>query len=341
MKSSIIRCFLLAAGFAMLWSCKNHTPVKTEINSNPIFQQEPNLKKVTDQIIKTPEDAALYFRRGGLLHRLRMDSLAINDYKMAVSLDSNKAEYYGAIGEILFENKNLTESVTWIQKAIAKNPEDQKSRLKIAKLFLYIRKYPNAFEQINIVLRKNAYEPEAYFLKGMIYKDLKDTAKAISSFHSALSAAPEYREALVQLGLIYSDKKDPIALKFLDNAFAIDSTDVFPIYAKGVFYQRTNDLVSAKEEFRKCIYRNQHFVDAYFNMGYILMHQDSVQKAYRQYDIATKIDYNNPTAYYNRGLCSEVMDSVQQAIADYRRALALDTAYKSPKEALLRLKVKP
>lgn len=333
---SIIFHLAILAVFAFT-GCDNHANKNTTAGDNAIFKSDPELKKITDQILSSPQDAALFYKRGRLLRRMQQDTLAIRDFKMASSLDTARAEYYSAVGDILFENKDITGSVQWIQKAIKKNPEDQKARLKIAKLFLYIRKYQDAFEQINIVLRKNAYEPEAYFLKGMIYKDLKDTAKAISSFESARSVAPEYKDAAIQLGLIYSNKKDTIALRYLDNAFVLDSTDVFPIYAKGVFYQRTGDYVKAKEQYRRCILLDHRYIDAYFNMGYVLMQQDSVQKAFRQYDIATKIDYLNPTAFYNRGICYELMDSPRQAVADYRRALTLDSNYKSPKEALKRM----
>ena len=328
--------FLLAPFLLLLiMACGNKgSNNNSELITNPVYQSDPELKKITGQISQAPEDAALFYRRGKMLQRMKLDSIAIKDYKRATELDSNKAEYYSAVGDLLFENKDLSGSVPWIQKAIAKNPADTRARLKIAKVFLYIRKYPNAFEQINIVLRNNAYDPEAYFLKGMIYKDMKDTAKAMSSFQTVLNVAPEYRDALIQLGLLYSYKQDPMALKYYDNAYNLDSTDVFPLFAKGVYYQNEKNYEQAKEEYHHCILRNQHYVDAYFNMGYVLMQQDSVQKSLHQYDIATKIDYMNPTAYYNRGVCWQIMDSIKNAVADYRKAIELDSAYKSPKEKL-------
>jgi Tfp pilus assembly protein PilF len=72
-------------------------------------------------------------------------------------------------------------------------------------------------------------------------------------------------------------------------------------------------------------------------MGYILLQEDSTQKAWRQYDLAIKTDPSNPYAYYNRGLCSEIMDSLANAVADYRTAQKLDTSYANPREALKRL----
>lgn len=336
MKSAWIKYFPVVFGLMLFTGCKNGGSSAAD-DSNPIFKTDPGLKVLTEQIHKSPKDAALFFERGNLLHKLQRDTLALKDYKTAAAMDTTKAEYFSTIGDMLFEHKDISGSVEWIEKAIRKNPEDRKAHLKIAKLFLYLKTPERAFSEINIVLRKNPYDPEAYFLKGMIYKDLKDTSKAISSFQTAVQVAPEYREAVIQLGLMYSAKKNPLAIQYLDNAYKMDTTDVFPIYARGVYFQNNNEYAKAKEEYRKCIMRDRHYADAYFNMGYMLMQEDSTEKAWRQYDIVTKIDPLNPTAYYNRGLCSEMMAKVKEAVADYKQAIYLDSAYASPKDALRRL----
>ena len=322
-----------------LAACKGHSPAEAG-NDNPVFQSDPQLKKITDVLIQSPNDAALYVKRGALLHARRMDSLALKDYVRATTLDSSKSEYFSAVADLMFEHKDITGAIAWIQKSIKVNPQDHKSHVKIGKLFLYLKDFPNSIKELDVALRQDVHDPEAYFLKGLNYKYMKDTNRAMSNFYTALNQQPDYKDALVQLGLIYSVKKDSLALRFLDNAYAADSTDVFPLYARGVFFQNNHELERAKQEFRRCVLRNSHFVDAYFNTGYILLRQDSLQKALRQYDIATKIDYANPTAFYNRGFCYEALDSMPQAVADYKRALAMDTSYKSPKEALVRLKVK-
>ena len=320
--------------------CKNNSEKAPEVNNDPVFQSDAKLKEITEEISKNPKDAELYYGRGLMLHKRKFDSLALKDLIMATKLDTTKAEYLSAVGDLLFEDKDINGSVEWIQKAIAKNPGDKKAHLKIAKLLLYVNNYPKAFQEVNTVLMKDVHNPEAYFLKGMLYKNLKDTARAISNFLTSVQESPDYRDAVVQLGLLYSAKKDPIALRYLDNAFKMDTTDVFPIYARGMYYQEKKEYAAAKEEYKICILRDRHYGDAYFNMGYILMQEDSAQKAWRQYNIVTKVDPMNPAAYYNRGLCSEIMDSVKNAIADYKMAAAMDSSYSSPKEALARLKGK-
>ena len=338
MKCASIKYLPVILGFVLFISCKNGTAPAS--NPDPIFSSDPRLKNITEQINKSPKDAALYFERGRMLHRLRIDTLALKDFKTAATLDTSQAQYFSAVGDMLFENKDVTGSIEWIQKAINKNPEDPRAHLKISKLFLCLKDYPHAFSEINIALRHNPHNAEGYFLKGMVYKDIKDTAQALSSFETSRQEDPDYRDAIIQIGLIYSSKNNPIALKYFDDAFSKDSTDVMPVFAKGVFYQNNKEYEKAKEEYRKCVLRNSRYVDAYFNMGYLLMQEDSVEKSFRQYDIVTKISPLNAPAYYNRGLCNEMMGKTKEAMADYRQARGLDTVYVLPKEALKRLGVK-
>ncbi|MGC4058538.1 MAG: hypothetical protein QM743_10540 [Chitinophagaceae bacterium] len=57
-----------------------------------------------------------------------------------------------------------------------------------------------AFTEINTVLRRNPYSGEAYFLKEMVYKNLKDTNKALSSFQTSIQVDPQYQPSFLQLG---------------------------------------------------------------------------------------------------------------------------------------------
>ncbi len=339
LKKIVLLCMPVLLGMLVVTGCKENNS-NIPADNDPIFQQDPQLKSATEEIKKSPKDANVYAERARLLRRMRQDSLAVRDYKSAIMLDSSKAEYYSAIGDILFEAKDLTGSIDWIQKAIKKNPNDRSAHLKVAKMLLYLGQHAKAFAEINIVLREDAHNPEAYFLKGMLYKDMKDTAKSISSFLTAIESDPTYKDAVVQLGLLYSAQKNPIAIQYLENAFKFDTTDVSPIFAMGVHFQNMNDYAKAKEYYRQCIIRDWQFADAYFNMGYVLVQEDSVAKAFRQYDMAAKIDPRNPAAFFNRGLCREMLDSIPQAVKDYQLALSLDPTYNSPKEALARLKRK-
>lgn len=318
----------------LLAACNNET--NNEGTKDPVFA-DPVIMDISKKIDANPDNAALYYKRGLLLQHLEKDTLALTDFKKAVSLDSGKAEYFSAIGDLLFEHKDLSGSVKWLEKALALNPKDATAHLKVAKMFLYLKEYGSALNEINTVLRQDVYNAESYFLKGMVYKDLKDTAKAISSFQTALQMSPEYYDVILQLGLLHSAKKDPIALKYFDNAWQKDTTDMFPIFAKGVYYQNLGDFARAKQFYADVIFHDREYLDAYFNTGYILIQQDSFEKAWRQYDMLTKISPDNAEAYYNRGFASELMNKKPEAVADYKQALIFNEKYQLPREGLNRL----
>lgn len=304
--------------------------------TNPVLLQA-NIKPLTEAIAKDTSKPENWFRRGLALHKLKEDSLALEDFYKAAALDTNEAKYASAIGDLLFEHKDVNGSLKWLQRALRHDSGDPKAHLKLAKLMLFTRDFPSAFNEINIVLRRDTYNPEGYFLKGLIYKELKDTSKAISSFQTVINVAPDYREAFIQLGQMYNLKKNPLGLQYLENAFKLDTNDVLPLYMMGQYYQQMEQYEKAKEQYTRAINYDTQYADAYFATGFILLQQDSLEKARRQFDLVTKMDPGNPGAYYNRGLCSELMNDKLTAAADYRQALTFDKDYEAAKEGLKRV----
>lgn len=332
------RFWALTAAFWVgitLWSCGNAGKNSPEA-SHPDYRL-PGVAELSGKLADHPNDAQLYFQRGKALQKHGRDSLALEDYKNAVRLDSSKAAYYSAIGDLMFEHKDISGSVQWFDKAIRLDPRDPMAHLKFAKILLITKDYKRSFAEINNVLRQDVYNREAYLLKGLAYKDLKDTNKAISSFQTALQVSPEYAEAMVQLGAIYRAKGDPLALKYYGNAFKADTTDVYPLYAQGMYYQDRKEYELAKEAYRNCLHHNRQYADAYFNTGWILMQQDSLQQAIVQFRQATKADPGNAGAFYNSGLCQELLGNNSEAAADYRKALSVDPQYAEAREALARV----
>jgi tetratricopeptide (TPR) repeat protein len=326
-------CTLL--GITLFFACKSRRESTAE--SNSIFYSS-NIRPLTEAIQKDTANAEAWYRRGLSLHGMKQDSLALNDWYHAAALDTNRAEYASAIGDLLFEHKDVSNAAKWLERALRHNPNDIKAHLKIAKLMLFTKEYPKAFSEINTVLRQDAFNPEAYFLKGLVYKDIKDTDKAISCFHTALSTSPDYREAAIQLGQLYTLRKNDLGLQFYEKAFKIDTSDVFPLYAKAMYYQAKNDYEAAKAEYTRCIEHDTQYADAYFGMGFVLLQQDSLEKARRQFDHVTRIEPGNARAYYNRGLCSELMGDKDAAAADYRQALTFDEHYATAVDGLARVR---
>ena len=64
-------------------------------------------------------------------------------------------------------------------------------------------------------------------------------------------------------------------------------------------------------------------------LDYIYIIQDSIDKAYRMFDFAIKVNPAYAEAYYYRGLCSLEKGNNEQADADFRQAIALKPDYEA------------
>lgn len=306
----------------ILFNSCNQQATTTVKQTGPLYA--PTVKQYTEAITESPNKAENYFQRGASLHKMHEDSLALLDYKKAISLDSSKAPYYSAIGDLLFEHKDISGSLQWLQHAIRIDPNDAKAHIKIGKVMLINKDYPKAFSELNIALRKNVYDPEIYFLKGMVYKDMHDTSNAISSFQTSLNVDPGYRDAAIQLGQIYLAQDNALGLQYLDNAFRADSTDMFPLYAKGMYFQGKGDWENAKSAYAAILEHDKANEDALFNTGFVLMQQDSSQSALSRFDKVLSMNPNSARAYFHRGLCYESLGNKESARKDYQSASQLD-----------------
>lgn len=326
---------LLLLVIISLSSCQDETPKSPQ---GIVVPKE--VVAISKKIETNPEDASLYFKRGILLRGADQDSLALRDFEKTIQLDSTKSKYFSAIGDLLFDKKDISGSVIWFQKAIAIDPNDETAHLKIANMFLFSKDYPKVFAEINTVLRQNVYNAEAYFLKGMCYKDMGETDRAISSFQTAVQTEPNYFDGYMQLGLLYTKKKDPIALQYFDNAIKVDSMNMEGHYAKAMYFQSQEQYEDAKKVFKQALNTNRDYAEAHYNIGWMLLQQDSTEKARREFERVLITKPNNARAYYNRGLCSEILGEDEKAIEDYKQALVFDPEFDLPTKALNRVQKK-
>ncbi len=324
---TILMMSLIIAGAP---SCKEKTTAK----KNALPQ---NIIQLNESIAKNPKDATLFYKRGLAYLSLKKDSIALIDFKKACTIDTTNAKYFSAVGDVLFENKDISGSVSFIQKALLLNPNDVKAQLKISKMFLFLKQHPKVFIGLNNILRADVYNDEAYFLKGMTYKDLLDTTNAINSFMTASKINPDNAEYYMQLALLNINKDINKAKLFYENAYKADTANLEPINGIGVMYQGRKENKLAKEAFIRCINTDPDYAKAYYNLGCVLMDEDSIDKAIRQFNLATQFNPTYTEAYYNRGLCNEIKKDNNAAAADYNQALQFDPGFELALQSLKRI----
>ncbi|MBK9506255.1 MAG: tetratricopeptide repeat protein [Chitinophagaceae bacterium] len=305
-------------------------------------QLTPQIADLSLQINGNPQNAGLYYARANEYFNFGNLKFALDDYKKAFLLDSTNATLALGLSDCLFELNNADGAIGILKDYLKTDPDNIDIMLNLAIDYYLLPKpqYQKAIEVLNDVLKVDVQNSEAYFYKGMIYKETTDTTKAISNFQTAVEADPDYYDAYMQLGLLYAEQNNDIAIKYFDNAIALNDGSNEAHYAKAKYYQDRGRISEAIGFYKKMIVADPQDANAIYNLATIYFGIDSIQQAYRFYELAIKQAPAKAMGYYGKGLCAEELKNKEEAISLYNQALNLDPDLKVAEERLLILNEK-
>jgi tetratricopeptide (TPR) repeat protein len=224
-----------------------------------------------------------------------------------------------------------------LERAATIDSTDAELYAMMGKYRFLMQEYDRALLLYNQALSKDVFNPKVYFFKGITYKEMGDTARAIGSFQTAVEQDPNYYEAYMQIGVLMQKKKDKLAQKYLDNAIKVKPNSEEALYAKAYNLQESNQYKQAAEVFRQIISLNYKNDAALYALGYCQMMQDSIAEAYKMFDLAIKVNPTYAEAYYKKGVCAEQLGKKDEAKTLFVNALNINSEYKPAKDALARM----
>ena len=232
----------------------------------------------------------------------------------AVSKGYNNANNNKAPSDLISHEGVLT------SKEAIRIYEIGETKEKAGDLYGAINSYTNAAE-LNYTF--------AYFKRGVLKQQLKDTSGAINDLGLYIKNGGRYPWAYKTRAQLYYDKGDvEIALQDL-----ITLTKVYPDYedfgvdvhySMGYYKGDLKDYYGAIAEYTKSIgfYPNKPFT--YFNRGVSKEILKDYNGAIADYTKAIEIDPNYAEAYLNRGVSKDELKDYNGAISDYTKAIELD-----------------
>lgn len=297
-----------------------------------------SLSVVNELIRKDPGNLDLYLRRSKLYMNAKDYAASLADMDRILAIDSSKAEYLVAAADINFFTGKIARTKQLLERAVQVNPENIDCLLRLAQLYHYLKQYDEEMELIDQALHKDVHYAQAYFMKGMLFKDKGDTLHAISSMQTAVEQDPDYYNAYIQLGLLCSAKKNPLAESYYLNALKINPNSEEALYDLGMHYQSIDNYNAAIETYTTLLKINPHHFDAHFNLGMLhTVKLGVIDEGMKYFAAAIQDKPQDPRGYYGRGFCFEKKGDVTNATADYKMALTVDPNYSNAAIALSRL----
>jgi len=131
-----------------------------------------------------------------------------------------------------------------------------------------------------------------------------------------------YYDAYIQLGEIYSIRKNSLAVDYLKNALKIQPKSKEALYMLGMFYQENDQYDQAIETYMILVKRIQPSKEAPYNIGYIyLVYLKDFPNAVTWFRTHLGRDPGYIEAYYNRGLAYEYMGVMKKLTRITKRPL--------------------
>lgn len=303
-------------------------------------QQPPegSLAWVEQRILENPNDASLYAQRAQLLERVDSTRAAEEDWKRAISLDEDNADYRLGLGDLLFRKVRLTDAEQRFQEAVALAPSSVAARTKLSELYLAQNRFTEAMTVANDALRLDPQDAKTYNLKGWIHRTAGDTDLAISSYQTAVERDPGLYDAYISLGILHAARRDPLALAYYDNALALRPSSVEALYDKGICAQDMGQDSLALALYARIKEVEPRYPLAYYNSGFVLLEmQGKRSEARAEFTRAIQLLPDYVDAYYSRGLTYEQEGKLDSALADYQQALRLAPGHTDAAKGLGRL----
>ena len=338
MKRNYILFILIVLILLFNYSCKQGGEKKTEgsvSENDTVSVKIETLNKLISSDSANPEN---YYKRSLYYLENKDINKALSDIGRAIELNDREAEYFVTLADLYLALGKIPNCMEALKKAEELDPENKGALLKLAEVYLILRDYQNTFNYTGKALDIDLHNPVAYFIRGYAYMEQGDTTLAIKSFQAAADQDQNYYNAYIELGLLYSSLKNPLATGYFEAAIKIEPNRTEAYYLLGMTYQEMEIIPKAVETYEKLLVLAPDYKEVHYNLGYLnLVYIHDFETAIMYFNKAISLDPKYTDAYFNRGYSYELAGDSENARKDYLKALEITPNYERAVTGLNRL----
>jgi len=282
------------------------------------------LTLLTQAVIASPAETKPLLERAVYYAHHDKFNEALADVNAALEKNDKDPEVYITLSEVYLYSGKTQRALDALKKAKELAPENDKVDVNTARVYLTMSDYKQTFNALREALKKNPDNAEAFFISGLANEEIGDTIKAIDSYQNAVARDKKHFDALKQLGILFSLKRDPLAIDYLRNAAQLKPEQPEPLYILGMHYQENGQPDKALSVYQEILQIDSTFKIAHYNTGYVYMvYKQEYANAIDAFSRALKIDPEYSDALYNRGYAKELSGNFTEARKDYQQVLRM------------------
>lgn len=295
---------------------------------------EETIESLTAKIEAGGLSPRIFFERSKLYFAIGELQASADDILKAISLDSTRVEFYHHLSDIQLNALQSGNALKSLEQAVRLDPANRVSLLKLLELQILLRQYVPAVGTSQRLLVLDPQDSEAFFLRGILFKEQGMDSLAIVNFQRSVDINSDMTEAFIMLGDLHEKSGSEFAGGYYANAVRADSNDMNALFSLAFYQQNHGQEGQALGIYKRMILLDRTFVPAYVNGGILFLAQDSVAQAQSWLREGLSMDSSFVLTHYYLGQCAEKMGLPEQARKHYENALEIDPDYSDARRAL-------
>jgi tetratricopeptide (TPR) repeat protein len=213
---------------------------------------------------------------------------------LIIAHDSHHAEAASTLGALYEKTGNTDQAVNLYKKAIATEPTDVKSEIRLGDLQFSKKEYQEALEAYKKALALDGKNAHVRYQIALCYKHLNNTHAAINELKRLINQDPKHVNALHQLGILYREQEElDKSADYLATAHEVRPSDLNIAMELANTLNMLNRDAESMALYIEVLNANPNITGALYNFGYTLKKQGLYHRALEVYDkvLAQKSDY--------------------------------------------------
>jgi len=140
--------------------------------------------------LRLKDDAEMYNSRAKLYFIKGEVQKAIRDYKKAIQLMPNRADFYVNLGASYAKAGQYDKGLQAIEKGLSIDPDNYNARFNRSIIYLYQKRYSEQIQDLEWLLRRKPDQPDLWYEMANSYLRLNNPNKAIESLRRGLKHNP-------------------------------------------------------------------------------------------------------------------------------------------------------
>ena len=292
-----------------------------------LLDKQEEAFKDFDQAIKfSPNNANYHYAKGLAYYHFKNNEEALKYFDQAIKLNPYISAYFNFRGKILCDCRNEYEkALKDFKKAVELDPNEADYYFEKGLAYYYLEKYKEALKDFSKAIKLNPKEAKYFYQKGYSYYLLNKNKEAIKEFHQAIKLDPNNDQFIYNRGLAYYYLENyENALFDLNKAIKLNPKKAQYFYFRGVTSLKFNQNQFAIRDFNKAIKLNPNEADYYFEKGLAYYYLENYKNAIKEFHQAIKLDPNNVDYVYNKGLAYYNLENFENALKIFDKAIELN-----------------